>query len=529
MAPQTPAASGLFHSLEKLPLYSRLAWSAGTGALVSLSFTGWSIGLVVWIVPAGLILLSLASRSRAAFGCGFFHGFAFVLTSLYWIAAVLAVHGGLSSAEGAAILVLIAAAWGVLTGLFAWCVKRAARISVFAAFVMAPFFWVAMEFARTHLPEIGFPWNLIGYAAAQNLGLVQITTVTGIFGLSFVVLAFNAAIAIAIHSDSRKRLAIAAVFGAALALTAGVGPFFLPVAYSAHVARAVQPNFPESEVYPADWYAENAASLADLERISLAPSRAPADLLLWPEVPTPFSFQDSRFAILASRIAVNFQHPFLAGAAEWKVDPSATGEARGRLAPFNSAILIDAHGQRVFSYDKMHLVPFGEYEPFPLIHRVVRSLSSEVGGFRPGYERRIGALPGGHRFGAFICYESIFPGEIRRFAAGGAELLINLSNDGWFGRSAAAEQHLRMARVRTVENRRWLLRATNNGYTVSVDPYGRIVKRIPPDQRLAADLPYDFRTETTFYTRFGDWFAWLCVLISAILLALSFRAERIIR
>jgi apolipoprotein N-acyltransferase len=170
-------------------------------------------------------------------------------------------------------------------------------------------------------------------------------------------------------------------------------------------------------------------------------------------------------------------------------------------------------------------VPFGEYEPFPLIHRVVQSVSSEVGGFHKGTVARIGWLPSGFKFGVFICYEAIFPGEIREFAANGANLLINISNDGWFGKSAAASQHLHMARLRAVENRRWVLRVTNSGLTAAVDPYGRVYQPIPRDVRGAVDLPYDFRTDTTLYARFGDWFAWLCVLVSVILLANTFRKK----
>jgi apolipoprotein N-acyltransferase len=170
----------------------------------------------------------------------------------------------------------------------------------------------------------------------------------------------------------------------------------------------------------------------------------------------------------------------------------------------------------------MHLVPFGEYEPFPLIHNVVSNVSGEVGGFRKGLTHNLGALPGGFSFGLFICYEAIYPGEIRHFAADGANVLVNISNDGWFGRSAAPQQHLLMARVRAVESRRWMIRATNNGFTASVDPYGRIYEPLPPDVRAGADLPYDFRTERTIYARFGDWFAWLCVIVSAMLLASTF-------
>jgi apolipoprotein N-acyltransferase len=176
----------------------------------------------------------------------------------------------------------------------------------------------------------------------------------------------------------------------------------------------------------------------------------------------------------------------------------------------------------VFVYDKRHLVPFGEYEPFPLIHRVVQSVSDEVGGFHKGKVATIGTLPGAYKFGVFICYEAIYPGEIREFAAGGANLLINISNDGWFGKSAAGVQHLHMARVRAVENRRWVLRVTNSGITAAIDPYGKVYENIPRDVRGAVDLPYDFRADTTPYSRFGDWFAWMCVLVSAILLLPTF-------
>jgi apolipoprotein N-acyltransferase len=189
--------------------------------------------------------------------------------------------------------------------------------------------------------------------------------------------------------------------------------------------------------------------------------------------------------------------------------------------------MFDAQGRRVFSYDKVHLVPFGEYEPFPLIHRVVSNVSSEVGGFRKGTSYSVGKLADGYPFGVFICYEAIYPAEIRRFAANGAQLFINISNDGWFGHSAAAEQHLRMARVRAVENRRWIVRTTNSGITVSIDPYGRIFRPLPQDVRAAADLPYDFRTDKTLYTRFGDWFAWLCVLVSVILLVVSWKRKKV--
>src|SRR6266571_869975 len=512
------------------PAVLRLLIGAASGAALSLSYTGLYLSVYSWVC-VGILLFSLfGARPRVAFGCGFLHGLLFVLTSVPWIATVLTVHGGLPVAGGWGVLLLIAMAWGILIGLFAWAVHRLSRQSIELACIGAPFIWVTFEFVRAHLPEISFPWNLLGYPAAANLGLVQLTTLTGIYGLSFLVAGFNALLSWASASSvltRRGRFTCAAAATAILLIASWVAQRLVPQQQAHHFARSVQLNFPEVESYPADWFQAHARDLDEIGRISLAPAAEKPDLLVWPEAPAPFSFQDPQFAKLASTLAIRFGHPFLTGAIEWKppVDPSDAAPP-GRLMPYNSALLFDAQGQRVFVYDKVHLVPFGEYEPFPLIHQVVTSVSEEVGGFHKGIKYVVGRLPGGNTFGVFICYEAIYPGEVRKFAENGAQLFINISNDGWFGRSAAPEQHLHMARVRAVENRRWIVRATNNGYTVSVDPYGRIIAPLPPDVRAATDLLYDFRTDDTIYTRFGDWFAWTCVIVSVILVLTALRKAK---
>jgi apolipoprotein N-acyltransferase len=505
----------------KTPDGLRQVIGALSGAALSLSFTGLYLSIYSWICVGVLVLAVLGARRHVAFVCGFLHGLFFVFTSVPWIATVLSVHGGLPVWGGWGVLLLIALAWGLLIGLFALAVQRLSQRSIGLACFGAPFLWVVTEFARAHLPEISFPWNLLGYPASANLGLLQMTTITGIYGLSFVVAGFNALLTWTVVSDKlqwKKRLAIAGAVTAILLTVMMAGPRMVPQAEAHHFARAVQPNFPEAVEYTADWFQKNAAEMEELEKLSLEPSAQKPDLVVWPEAPAPFSFQNSEFAKIASNLAIHSGHPFLAGVIEWKppVDPSDR-VPRGGLAPYNSAGLVDPRGQRIFVYDKVHLVPFGEYEPFPLIHRVVSSVSDEVGGFHKGNKYAVGRLPNGYSFGVFICYEAIYAGEVRRFAANGAQLFLNISNDGWFGRSAAPEQHLRMARVRAVENRRWIVRSTNNGFTVSVDPYGRIIEPLGPDVRAAVDLPYDFRTDETIYTRFGDWFAWMCVIVSAIL------------
>jgi apolipoprotein N-acyltransferase len=515
------------------PISFRLVFGALSGAALSFSYTGFYLSIYSWVCVGILLIVLFGARPRIAFYCGALHGLFFCLTSVPWIATVLSVHGGLSTAGGWAVLFLIAVAWGILTGSFAWIVNRLAQRSVALACIGAPFVWVTFEFARAHLPEISFPWNLLGYPASANLALLQLTAITGIYGLSFLAAAFNALLAwfdAAATPSSARRLTILGAASALILAILFLGPRLVPQAQANHYARAVQLNFPEVENYPSNWFAGHVADLDEIEHLSLSPHGRPTDLLIWPEAPAPFSMEDLQFARRASALAIEFRHPFIAGTIEWR-PLTDSSEAAGRhvLVPYNSAVMLDPQGRTVFTYDKIHLVPFGEYEPFPLIHRVVTSVSSEIGGFRKGSNYAVGHFPGGFTFSTFICYEAIYPGEIRRFAADGAELLINISNDGWFGRSAAAEQHLRMVRVRAVENRRWIVRVTNNGFTVSVDPYGRVFSPLPVDVRAAADLPYDFRTDLTIYTRFGDWFAWLCVLVSAILLASTFTKGNLTR
>ncbi len=493
----------------QLPL--RLLLSLASGLALALAFPSYNFPLLAWGAVAGLMLATSGARPRPAALFGFLHGATFFTASVPWVYTVMRVHGRVPLVAAVGILVLLAAAGGLFHAAFALTVAWLGRSSVERACLAAPFLWVAQEFARTHLPHIGFPWNLLGYAAAVNLGLVQITSLTGIYGLSFLVAAYNALfvwVAYALPGARRRAVAAWLSVTAALLLAAYVGPKFVPIEPAGHFARLVQTNFPQEMSYPGDWLERHAAELDQLEQLSVAVSGTSPELIVWPEVPAPFYSQDQRFAARAERVARATPDGFLVGIVDWKPGP------HGGLAPYNSAALLNPAGRQVFLYDKIHLVPFGEYVPLRRWLRFAGKLTAEVGDFQPGSEYRVGDLRGG-TFGVFICYEAVFPGEVRRFVHGGAGLLFNLSNDGWFGRSAAPEQHLAMARVRAVENRRWLLRATNNGFTVAVDPYGRYVARLAPDVRGTLDAPYGFRTDLTLYARWGDWLAWLCVATSA--------------
>ena len=227
-----------------------------------------------------------------AYACGFLHGICFVLTSVSWIAETLSVHGGLSRAGGWGVLLLIASVWAGANGAVTWVINRLSLRSITLACAGAPFLWVTLEIFRAYLPEISFPWNLLGYPASANAGLVQITTITGIYGLSFLVAAFNALLA---WSDAdtkyspKQRLTILVSVATLVLIVMIAGPRFVPVPVANHTARAVQLNFPEAQDYPSDWFTQHASDLAEIQRLSLAPSAHHPDLLIWPEAPAPFS------------------------------------------------------------------------------------------------------------------------------------------------------------------------------------------------------------------------------------------------
>jgi apolipoprotein N-acyltransferase len=506
-----------------LPRYVRLLLALASGLALALSFPNYNLSLLAWISLAMLVLASFGARLRVSPLYGFLHGLVFYPLCVPWIDTVMRQYGNVDSVAAAGILALLTVAFSLFPAVFSWGIAWVSRHgdsarSRLLACLLAPFLWVALEFARTDLIFGGFPWNLAGYAASGSLALVQITTVTGIYGLSFLIAAYSSLIAYAILAGRQWAWKTVIAATAVLILIAGGARYFVPRAVPHHLAHLVQTDFPQSEEYPANWVQIHAPELGELEQLSVSAAKSAPEhpsLIIWPEVPAPFTFEDPAFTQRAERIARDGDSYFLVGIVDWK--RNATG---GWIAS-NSAVLLNPAGIRVFTYDKIHLVPFGEYVPMRRWLSFAGRLTADISDFTPGTAYSVAHLPDGS-FGVFICYEAIFPAEVREFTRGGAQLLINISNDGWFGRSSAPAQHLMMARVRAVENRRWLLRDTNNGFTASIDPYGRIVAQMPTDVRSELDAPYDFRSGLTPYARFGDWFAWLCVIGSLVLVVAAF-------
>jgi len=463
-----------------------------------------------------------AASPVQAFLLGWLSGFIWSLGSCYWIFSVMHGYGGLDTPIACGVLLLFSLILGAHVGVFASLLALLAtgsldpRSGLRRALVLAPVLWVAVEFGRTMIT--GYPWNLLGTVQINNISLTRIATATGVYGISFEILLVNAGFAAAFIARRRaRRILLIASLVACVALQASefVHPPALP---APGTALLVQPNLKLMQQWTP---ARFTATLAELRDRSLpSPSESLgdplADLIVWPESPAPFLVTDPQFRSTISQIATQAHAHVIVGA----IGVASEGNGLQPQQVFNSAALITPNGRWTGRYDKIHLVPFGEYVPFKDLFSFARQLTREVGDFVPGTRRTVFDL-GRYRVGAFICYESIFPGEVRQFAANGAQLFVNLSNDEWFGHSAAPVQHLNQARMRAVENRRWLLRATNTGITAAIDPYGRVVDQAPRDLLTAFHAPFGLITQTTFYTRHGDWFSWLCVIISMVALVVG--------
>ena len=261
-------------------------------------------------------------------------------------------------------------------------------------------------------------------------------------------------------------------------------------------------------------------TLESLQKLSVRPESEKADspgLIVWPESPAPFWTTDLHLRSALADVARATNSYIIAGS----IGIEHTGDPNRRPDIYNSASVIAPTGAWTERYDKIHLVPFGEYVPFEKLFSFAGGLTRQIGTFARGKSREPLDV-GDTKAGVFICYESIFPNEVRQFAKNGAEMFVNVSNDGWYGEGGAPRQHLNMARMRAVENNRWLLRDTNTGITAVIDPYGRVVAEAARNQRTQLQAAYSLELTTTFYTRHGDWFPLVCAIIALLGLLLRY-------
>ncbi len=506
-------------------ILKRYVASALSGVLLFACFPLLNRQGLVWVACAPLLVALASERSLGrAFGLGYVTGAVFLAGSCYWFVPVMENYGKLARPLAVGVWLLFAIVFAVFFGAFGLVVGLVGRRSVAKAFMFSPFLWVAMELGRTYLIT-GVPWNLLGYAVAAD-GLRQLASVTAVYGLSFLAVATSALAAAAFFDPRRKRLwfSLAAWF----LLLAAANRFLAPPALAPGAASAllVQPNVPLDEAALEGWAPWHdrapldrlvAMSLAGLEPLASAsaPGAAPP-LVIWAENPAPFYFdRDAGFRTAIGDLARRGRAYVIAN--------TVTFAGSDYALPRNSAVIVDPDGRLVAQYDKIHLVPFGEYVPWWAFPGQVGKITSQVGDFVPGAKYQVAETPEG-KIAVFICYEGIFPQLVRRLTAQGAGVLVNVSNDAWYGNTPAAFQHLEMERWRAVENGRYLLRATNDGITALIDPYGRIVAELPRHRMAALPARFRYLARRTFYTAYGDVFAWVCVVVAGLGVAPAFRS-----
>ena len=273
-----------------LPRYARVLLAIGSGVALGLSFPNYNMYLLAWIAMGMLVLASAGAPLKEAPLYGFLHGQVFYPVCLPWVDTVMRQYGNIDPLISAAFVGMIGFVGGLICMVFSTGVALASRRSKLLACALAPFLWTTLEYFRTNIPIIGSSWDLSGYPAARSMALLQITSVTGIYGLCFLIAAFGSLVAYAVLVDSRRVWRNAVIVTIVLILVALIGPHFIPAATPHYVAHLVQTNFPQSESYPPDWLQIHAGELDQLEQISVDAAHQVPGIIIWPEVPAPFSF-----------------------------------------------------------------------------------------------------------------------------------------------------------------------------------------------------------------------------------------------
>jgi len=476
------------------------------------------------VALAPLLIALPGAGGWRALRLGYLTGAISSLGILYWTALVVVQYGGMALPIGILVMVALCLAFSVFHALFGWATARFTSVFGPAGLLGAPFAWAGLEYTRS-ITFFRFPWCLLGYSQHAQLPFIQIASVTAVYGVSFVLAMVSALLAI-FALEARPAWRRAAALGVALLIAAAWGFGRWTMSQPVHEAGRITVGLVQGGIRQEDkWVPENASANVDRHvELSQEAAAGGARLVVWPESAVPFLFdEDPSLADLLRKLVERERVYLFFGNDDRERQPDGSGLV------YVGAKLLAPDGRLLARYRKIQLVPFGEYVPlqplFTMGGRYAAKLVHEVADFTPGTEATTGVVEG-HRLGGFICYEAIFPGLVRRFAEGGAELLVNVTNDAWYGTTSAPYQHLAMAAFRAVENRRYLVRAANTGITAVVDPYGRVLEETRLFDRTVLVREVPFVAGETFYTRHGDVFAHACLALALALLAASWRPRR---
>ncbi|MBI3326717.1 MAG: apolipoprotein N-acyltransferase, partial [Nitrospinae bacterium] len=449
-----------------------------SGLLLVLIFPWYDVEWLAWVAFVPLLLATRDLRAYTALGWGWLGGFVGYAGILRWIPHTMITYGGVPEPVSYGILLLLVAYVGLYVGVFtagwAWSVRRWPR----GVWLFAPALWVALEWVRAHALS-GFPWASLGYSQYLNRPLIQIAELTSVYGVSFVLVLGNVALAQLLHAVPHRawRTVVPPCAFTVACLMAVVGYGWRRLD---EVSRAVAaaPGAVEVALLQGNieqglkWEPTAQEAIFSIYRtLTHEAAAAPGvALIVWPEAATPFFFaSDRNFRTRQLELARDAGRPLLFGS------PTHAQE-NGQDIMYNSAFLVGPDASVWGWYDKMHLVPFGEYIPLRGLLFFLDKLVTGIGDFRSGEGYTVMAIPQG-RFSVLICFEMIFPELVRQFVRHGAQFLVNITNDAWFGRSPASYQHLSMVVFRAIETRLPVVRAANTGISAVIDPTGRLVQQ----------------------------------------------------
>jgi apolipoprotein N-acyltransferase len=489
----------------------RWGLAVSAGLLSALAFPPWDLGWIAFIGWAPLLVCVEGAGSRRAAGLGFVAGLAFFLATIWWVINTMTTYGRMPLALSLVALVLLASILAAYTAMFAWLLtlgRVRLRLPDGLLPIVAAALWTAGEFIRTYLFS-GFPWALLGYTQYRQATVRLLAAATGVYGISALVLLVNGALAAIVvvwlrgpgGRGRRRPLAWPAVMlllAAAGAVTYARGLWRDVTAGPAFRVGLVQGNIDQSVKWDRRYQIR---TLETYEALARAVAAARPLLIVWPETAVPFFLRhEPELGARVRAFVAETGVPMLIG--------SPDVDEKGLL--YNSAFLLGPDGAILDRYDKRHLVPFGEYVPLQRVFFFVDKLVTGIGDFGRGLRATVFTVAG-HRFAVMICYEVIFPAEVREFTRAGAEFLVNITNDAWFGESGAPRQHLAMAVLRAVENGSYLVRAANTGISAMISPSGEIRRETSLFVEAGVVDAIRARRGDTPYVRYGDVLAWACV------------------
>lgn len=498
-----------------------------SGLLLTGAFPNLDLSWLAWFALVPLFYSIAQSEPGNSFRLGFICGITHYLTLMYWLAHTMTSYGGLSYFVAIPILFLLTAYLSLFPAVFVW-ILAICRPAPLVSLLLIPSFWAGLEFIRSFFLS-GFPWELLGYSQYRLLPLIQMADITGPYGISFLIVTVNTAGTLAVVCQLKRKwfghhvsvkLVSFAVF--ACAVVAGTvwmyGNYrirYLDAAMETSPQRtiaAIQGNIPQDVKWDPHFQKATIHRYVELSNKVWA---VQPDLIVWPESATPFYLYNH--PVLTKMVTAGIQTAgtdFLIG--------SPSFEGRNESARFyNSAYLIDPSGRPLDKYDKAHLVPFGEYVPFKKYLPFLGKIVAQVGDFHAGPVGR--TMPWNEQqLGVLICYELIFPELGRKQVQNGATLLVNLTNDAWYGRTSAPYQHFSTAVFRAVETKRTLVRAANTGISGFIDPLGRIQQKSPLFEPAAIQQSVHLMKDKTIYTQVGDLFAIICLAAAGVSMIVSF-------